>query len=79
MVPLTHEFGWGRGEISATHTFYSWTMAACFIVTGRMMDRFGVRAVILPGIVLLACTIALMSLQTGSIALLYGQYMIIGV
>ena len=79
MVPLTHEFGWGRGEISATHTFYSWTMAACFLVTGRLMDRYGVRAVILPGIVLLSCTIASMSFQTGSIALLYGQYMMIGV
>lgn len=79
MVPLTHEFGWGRGEISATHTFYSWTMAACFLVTGRLMDRFGVRAVLLPGIALLACTIASLSFQTGSIALLYAQYMMIGV
>jgi MFS family permease len=79
MVPLTHEFGWGRGEISATHTFYSWTMAACFLVTGRLMDRFGVRAVLLPGIALLSCTIASLSLQNGSIALLYGQYMMVGV
>src|SRR5580658_8396357 len=79
MVPLTREFGWGRGEISATHTFYSWTMAACFLVTGRLMDRFGVRAVLLPGIALLSLTIASMSLQTGSITVLYAQYMMVGV
>ena len=79
MVPLTHEFGWGRGEISATHTFYSWTMAACFLITGRLIDRFGVRAVLLPGIALLSFTIASLSFQTGSIALLYAQYMMIGV
>ena len=79
MVPLTHEFGWGRGEISATHTFYSWTMAACFLVTGRLMDRYGVRAVLLPGIALLSLTIASMSLQNGSIAVLYAQYMMVGV
>ena len=79
LVPLTHEFGWGRLEISVTHTFQSWTMAFLFLFTGRLMDRFGVRAILLPGSALLALTIASMSLQTGSIALLYAQYTLVGV
>jgi MFS family permease len=61
LVALVEDFGWGRAEISGVQSV---TMV-CYIIAaplvGGLVDRFGPRRVILPGIILMAAGLALSS------------------
>lgn len=61
LVALVDEFGWGRAKISGVQS----VAMVCYILAaplvGGLVDRFGPRRVILPGIVLLAAGLALSS------------------
>lgn len=59
LVSLVDEFGWGRGEISGAQSLAMITYVAMAPVVGALLDRFGPRRVIAPGIVLLAAGTAL--------------------
>src|SRR5262245_36026276 len=79
LPPLTKEFGWTRAEISTGLTVWSWVQALMIPVIGRLMDRYGVRAFMLGGLLLLAATMVGLSLQNGSLVVLLGLYALIGV
>ena len=59
LVALVDDFGWGRAEISGVQS----AAMICYIIAaplaGNLIDRFGPRRVILPGILLLAAGLAL--------------------
>ncbi|MFZ0450784.1 MAG: MFS transporter [Desulfatiglandaceae bacterium] len=59
LVTLAHDFGWGLAEISGVQS----VAMICYIIAaplvGGLVDRFGPRRIILPGIVLLAAGLAL--------------------
>lgn len=64
--PISEEFGWGRAQTSA-----GMTLGALFSVifspfVGALVDKFGVRRIALPGLVLLALSIASFALANGS-------------
>lgn len=61
LVALVDEFGWGRAKISGVQSvaMVCYIMAAPLV--GGLVDRFGPRRVILPGIILLAAGLALSS------------------
>ena len=61
LVSLVDEFGWGRAEISGVQSvaMICYIMAAPMV--GGLIDRFGPRRVILPGIILVAAGLALSS------------------
>jgi MFS family permease len=59
LVALVDEFGWGRGETSGVQSLAMICYIAAAPVAGWLVDRFGPRRVIVPGIVLLAAGIAL--------------------
>lgn len=61
VAPLSKEFGWSRGEIGAAVSFLAAAIMIASIVQGMLIDRFGVRRVVLCSIVLFAA--ALMSLH----------------
>lgn len=59
MSSLTDEFRWNRGEISFVVTIYTAVTAALIPIVGRLMDRIGVKKILLPTI---ACSALLFML-----------------
>ena len=47
--PLSQDFHAGRAAVSFAFTLQNLTAAVCAPLTGRLIDRFGARKVILPG------------------------------
>ena len=54
----------GPGQLTTALAFSVWIVAILAPISGRMMDRFGVRRIIIPGAVLLGVTYLLMSQMT---------------
>jgi MFS family permease len=75
---LTKEFGWSRAEISTGLTVWSWVQALMIPVVGRLMDRYGVRAFMIGGMLLLAAAMVGLAAQDGSLYVLLGLYGVIG-
>src|ERR1700722_18860733 len=65
--PLNAEFGWDRASISAAGGIAAIASAITIPFVGSMMDRWGVRAVLLPVVVLCATSVALIALAPPSI------------
>ncbi|MGB0664681.1 MAG: MFS transporter [Pontibacterium sp.] len=65
LMPLTQAFGWSRSETSFA-LVAGLTMTAISVpFAGRLIDRFGIRAVTLPSIVLMAlCLVGLSTVAT---------------
>src|ERR1700730_12740650 len=61
--PLEAEFGWDRGSISLGLALCALCSAISLPVAGGLMDRFGVRPVILVSIALFAANIAAIALS----------------
>jgi MFS family permease len=69
--PLAKELGFGRGVISSAIAWANIATAIAMPFVGRLFDRYGVRAVLLPAIALFALATATRSLLTGSVVLLF--------
>jgi MFS family permease len=54
LKPVSQEFGWSRGAMSAASGAATLMMAMAVPFTGLLVDRWGVRRVLLPVIVLSA-------------------------
>ena len=61
LPPIAHEFGWSRGRLSFAMVVGLWMTGIASLLVGRLVDRFGIRAVSLPAI-------TLFSLATASVA-----------
>lgn len=61
LPPITREFGWTRGMVSSAMVVGLWVTGIATPLVGRLVDRFGIRAVALPAILLF-------SLATASVA-----------
>jgi MFS family permease len=61
--PLEAQFGWDRASISVGLTFCALFAALLLPVVGRLMDRFGVRPVMLVSIVLFGINVACVALS----------------
>jgi MFS family permease len=66
MGPLEAEFGWSRTFISAGVSLGSGLSALLMPVIGAVVDRYGSRRVVLPGIVMAAVSWSLFGLMTGA-------------
>lgn len=66
VLPLTGAFGWTRGEM-ATASAFSVLGALSAPVVGRLADRFGVRPVLVAGLLGYAAVLAAFALQSGSL------------
>jgi len=64
--PLTREFGWSRTILSSGPSISSILTAILGPFLGALIDRYGSRKVVLPGLVLTIASIASFSLATGS-------------
>lgn len=77
VAPLQAEFGWGRGELSFA---ISMTNLAVVIVSpciGLLIDRLGVRRILIPSIILMATCVAAMGFLTPHLWHLYTLYFLI--
>ena len=75
MHPLEQEFGWNRAEISLGMTIFAVVGLPLGPIIGMMVDRFGARRIVIPGLVLVGTSFASFSLMTGD----YWQWMAIWV
>ncbi|MES2258230.1 MAG: MFS transporter [Pseudomonadota bacterium] len=62
LLPITKEFGWSRSATSLALVTGLTMTAICVPIAGRLIDRYGIRAVTLPSIVLFALCLASVSL-----------------
>jgi MFS family permease len=54
LPPLTTEFGWDRGQIAGAFSFGFLASAMTAPLSGRLMDRFGPRPIVLTGVCLIS-------------------------
>lgn len=68
MDPLEKEFGWNRTIVSGGFAVSSALSILCVPFIGALIDRFGTRRLVLPGIVVTALAVAAFSLANGAFA-----------
>ena len=68
MGPLTEAFGWTRAEITAGFAIGGVTGIFLSPFIGALIDRFGIRPVAIPGVILTALSVASLATATGSMA-----------
>jgi MFS family permease len=79
LKPVSQEFGWNRGALSAAISVAGLMIAITLPLIGILIDRWGVRRVLLPSIVLFAISFAAISLAPASLPVFVGLYAIVGV
>ncbi len=75
--PLEASFGWSRGQISLGLTIIGVTAIFVFPLFGMLVDRIGVRRVLLPSTVLFSLVIASMYFLTASLWHFYAMCVLI--
>src|SRR5947209_20424190 len=68
--PLNQEFGWDRASISAAGGVAAILSAITIPFVGSMMNRWSVRTVLLPIVVLCTSRVAIIALSTDSMPVL---------
>jgi MFS family permease len=79
VIPLSEEFGWQRAEISYAVTIVSFTSMAMSIVLGFLVDRLGVRCVLLPSIGALGLTVLSLCWLSDSLMHFYAAFLAVAV
>jgi MFS family permease len=79
LKPIAKEFAFGRGSVSTAIGLTNITTALATPFLGRLMDRYGVRPVLLPTIALFALTTASLSMLQASVGLLFVMFAIQGI
>jgi MFS family permease len=72
--PLQAEFGWSRAEMSFALTITNICVVFGAPALGYLVDRGGVRRILIPSVFLMGLAVASMSLVQGSIWQFYGVY-----
>lgn len=79
VIPLTEAHGWTISEISLTFTILALVVVIVSPLAGLALDRFGVRRVVLPSIVLFGLAFASLGLVEGRLWQFYLTYGLIAV
>ncbi len=77
VTPLEAEFGWSRAEISVALTVTNITIVFCSPLLGWLVDRVGVRRVLIPSVILMGIAVASMHQMQGNIWHFYLMYLLI--
>ncbi len=78
LKPLSEEFGWSRAQVSGGFALAALTVAFASPFIGRLVDRFGSRAVILPSATLFAALFASLSWLSFHLAHFYALMFLLG-
>jgi MFS family permease len=79
LKPVSEELGISRGTFSFAYNLGNFVCALFIPVFGFLIDRYGVRRMLMPGIALFALTTAGLSYLQSSLAVLYGLFALQGV
>ena len=79
MLPVIKEFGWSRLQFSFSTSAVMWAGALASPIFGRLIDRRGVRPVVLTGTAILGLLSLALARQTASLWLFYFLYALVGV
>ncbi len=77
-VPLTEEFGWGRGDVQFAILGYTIAVVIAVPIIGALADRFGVRRVALGTLIAFGLGFAALSLTPASLFGFYTIWIITG-
>ena len=75
--PLANEFGWSRGELSLAITMTNFAVVIVSPCLGFIIDRFGVRKVLIPSLIMMGLTVASMALLSAGLWHFYALYFLI--
>ena len=75
--PLADEFGWSRGELSFAITMTNFAVVIASPSLGFIIDRFGVRRVLILSVIMMGLTVASMALLSASLWHFYALYFLI--
>jgi len=78
MRPVTQEFHWSLADFSVVQGIASITVAIVSPFLGYLTDRWGARAIMLPGILAFGIANFLLSLLNGSLSELYAFWFLVG-
>jgi MFS family permease len=78
LKPISQEFGWNRGAISAASAVASLMIAIAVPFAGMLVDRWGARRILLPAILLSSISVAAISLTPASLFVFVALYAIAG-
>jgi MFS family permease len=76
--PLSNEFGWDRGTISAASSVAGLLSALCIPLIGFLMDRWGIRRILISSVIAYAFSIALVSVTPPSATVFILLYALVG-
>jgi MFS family permease len=76
--PLSERFAWSRGRISLAFTLAALMVGICSPILGRVMDRVGVRRVLLPCVAVYCAAFTSLAV-IHSLAGLYAAYCVMGI
>jgi len=77
VAPLEQEFGWGRGEMSFALTMTNIAVVLASPALGLLIDKIGVKRVLVPSVILMGLCVAAMTLLTPNIWHYYALYFLI--
>lgn len=78
LTAISHDLGWSRVTFSLVAPIMAWTSAATAPVYGRLMDRFGMRRVIIPAIAAFGLAFMGVALFTHAIWQFFVAYFFVG-
>jgi sugar phosphate permease len=78
MLPMTKDFGWSRSQFSFASTAVMWAGALAYPILGRLIDRRGVRPIVLSGTVILGFLSLALSRQNSKLWVFYLLYTLVG-
>ncbi len=78
LPPITRQFGWSRGMVSSAMVVGLWMTGIATPVVGRLVDRFGIRSVALPAIVVFSFATASVAWVPASPAAFIALYALMG-
>ena len=79
LKPIAEDLGIGRGVFSSALLLLTITQAAGCVLLGFLLDRYGLRRIMIPGVLLYAASVAVLSTLTLSVAYMYLLFAIAGV
>ena len=79
IFPLSRAFGWERGDISFAMTIFNVCNIIMYPVAGWLIDRLGLRKVLIPSVIMFGLTFVGLSFLSGPIWQLYAGYGVLAV
>ncbi len=79
LKPIAEDLGVGRGVFSSALLLLTISQAAGCVLLGFLLDRFGLRRIMIPGLLLYAASVAMLSTLTASVSYMYFLFAFAGV